>query len=94
MPSIDYWLLSCLFSSNFKALKLQLALFLGLNCLYLFFKCFTERRASEISLFYYSTLMRWQYFSPVRDTYFSIASDENADIFADSMLYRIVIFHL
>ena len=47
----------------FHALQLPLITFhLDFNCFYLFFKSFSERKISKLSLFYYSTLIRRKYF--------------------------------
>ena len=53
---------------------------------YLFSKCFAERRICKISLIYYSTLIRWQYSSPVKNSCLSVLSDDDVDILAASLL--------
>ena len=69
-----------------KLLKLQLDLSLGLQLSYLFSKYFIEWRIRKRSLFYYSTLIRWNICSPVRYWYLSILRENYADIFAPSLL--------
>ena len=69
-----------------KLLKLQLDLSLGLQLSYLFSKYFIEWRIRKRSLFYYSTLIRWNISSPVRYWYLSILRENYADIFAPSLL--------
>ena len=69
-----------------KLLKLQFDLSLGLQLSYLFSKYFIEWRIRKRSLFYYSTLIRWNISSPVRYWYLSILRENYADIFAPSLL--------
>ena len=59
---------------------------LTVNCFYLFFKCFTKRTKCTLSLFYYFTLIRLLYSSPVEYSYLSILPGDNADIVAASLL--------
>ena len=49
-----------LFSMIFKSIYLFFSLIC--NCFYLFFKCFIEKRICNLSLFYYLSLIRRQYF--------------------------------
>ena len=56
------------------------------NCFYMFFKCFTERAICRLILLYYSTLIRWEYFFACKYSYLPILPDDNADIFAVSLL--------
>ena len=58
-----------------------------LNCSYLFFKSFSKRITNKLSLFYYSPLIRTNnIFSPTRHSFLSTLPDDNADIFANSLL--------